>query len=685
MPRLKISLRGGQISDVGLNVDREYIGGRKENCDIRLQAEKGISREHFKIKFEDGHWQILSLSRFGEIYSQGQRIENLTLEHGLTFQIPPYEFQFSDIPESDINPQQSVSADIGENESTVIAATQQVPYIKMINASGEVREMLRLEVGDAWAAGRDPSCQIIIPDQRVSRRQFEIRKMNGFYTAIDLGSVNGTFVNGTPISSTDPHVLKSGDSISVLDNVMYFELHDPNFQYRMDRIEIPALQLVQNENYIEDDGNSNDIDNLDQPADPMMLQNIEQPYTDQMNQNFDPNGGPFTGMPNGPQDANQFYSFQQTPQPAPPTGWQKFINNKPLVAIAVLLFLSAAYFVSENLNLANEKPKTAQNLEAADPFSRLKPEEQKTIKDLYSMAQKSMLQQRYTFVRENLDKIHQILPTGYQDSKLMLDEANTSEQTFISQQEQERVEKEKAEQAKKITETIQLCKKLLDPKIKSEITIDKMKECLVPVAFIDPTNNEYIKLLSEVEKIVLDKQAKIDEETMRQSQIKSLEESFEKAEAIQAAGFPYKAIKAYLLITKSTLPDPDDIKGKSKKRIQFIEKKIELRTAENLKQADVFLQQGKLKDGVLALRAALLYDPDNKLVKEKIDKNTNELRRQVMAMYQESVLDENFGHIDGNESRLGAKDKWKKIIEMDLDDGEYYRKAFIKLRRYGAF
>ena len=48
MPRLKISLRGAQISDIGLQLDREYIGGRKENCDIRLQAEKGISRERCK-------------------------------------------------------------------------------------------------------------------------------------------------------------------------------------------------------------------------------------------------------------------------------------------------------------------------------------------------------------------------------------------------------------------------------------------------------------------------------------------------------------------------------------------------------------------------------------------------------------------------------------------------------------
>ena len=45
---------------------------------------------------------------------------------------------------------------------------------------------------------------------------------------------------------------------------------------------------------------------------------------------------------------------------------------------------------------------------------------------------------------------------------------------------------------------------------------------------------------------------------------------------------------------------------------------------------------------------------------------------------------QNFGHVDGSESRPGAKDKWKKIIETDLEDGDYYRKAFIKLKKYGV-
>ena len=47
MARLKVRLRGKTVYDVALTEDRSYVAGRKEDCDIVLQPEKGISREHF--------------------------------------------------------------------------------------------------------------------------------------------------------------------------------------------------------------------------------------------------------------------------------------------------------------------------------------------------------------------------------------------------------------------------------------------------------------------------------------------------------------------------------------------------------------------------------------------------------------------------------------------------------------
>ena len=691
MSRLKVLLRGAQISDLNLSPDREYVGGRKESCDIRLQPEKGISREHFKLKFEEGRWVLHSLSRFGEIFSLGQRVETTPLEHGQIFQIPPYEFTLSDIPDSQSD---SVNAnempEAGENERTVIGVAQQVPYIKMMSSDGAVREMLRLEVGDVWAAGRDPSCQIIIPDQRVSRRQFEVRKINGIYTVIDLTSVNGTFLNGSPISSTDPQPLKSGDAITVLDNTMYFELHDPNFQYRMERIEVPPLQMAGGTGI--DDVQEIGLDEIPQDDyDPNQDMNYPQEidqgyYQDQMN----PDGSPFTGMPTD-QMQGDFYTMQpgdgSAEQQGPPQtpivqAWNRFKNNKPVFFSVIALFLVGMYFLSEMINAPAVPQKNSQQqaFNPDDPLTRLKPEERENINLWYNNAEKALRQQAFTIAKENLDNIHKLVPLGYKDSKLYEAEALNGEQTLLTQQETERREKEQAELTALIKATLEKCEKSIVP----ETTPEGLQDCLAPVTINDPTNADAERMLMQVRKTISDRQAKEEAERVAMNQREELKEIFERAEKVHETGFPKKAIKAYRQVIESDLPDPDGLKDTSALRIKFIQKKLEERNSNNISSAELFLKDGKFKEGIMALRQAQQFDPDNQLIKDKIERYSNDLRNQVKVMYQESIIDENFGYVDGSDNRPGAKDKWKKIIDIDLEDGDYYRKAFIKLKRYGV-
>lgn len=692
MPRLRVLLRGAQISDLNLSPDREYVGGRKESCDIRLQPEKGISREHFKLKFDEGRWMLTSLSRFGEIFSLGQRVESISLEHGQVFQIPPYEFILSDVPDSvsdAVNASEIPAA--GEDERTVIGVAQQVPYIKMMSADGQVREMLRLEVGDVWAAGRDPSCQIIIPDQRVSRRQFEVRKINGIYTIIDLTSVNGTFLNGSPISSTDPQPLKSGDAITVLDNTMYFELHDPNFQYRMERIEVPPIPMggpavsdVVEEVPLEEVPYEEEYE---PSQDTQYPQEVDQGYyQDQLT----PGGSPFTGMPPD-QMQSDYYTMnqggaapyqQQGPSPSPISqAWERFKDNKPVFYSVVALFLVGIYFLSEMINTPQPQKTTQQQvLNPDDPLSRLNPEERENINLWYNNAEKALRQQAFTIAKENLDSIHKLLPLGYKDSKLYEAEALNGEQTLLTQQESERRDKEQAELQALIKATLEKCEK----SITADTTVDGLQECLAPVTINDPTNADADKMLGKVRKTIADRQAKEDAERIAEQQREDLKAIFERAEKVHETGFPKKAIKAYNEVVQSDLPDPDGLKDLSKSRIKFIEKKLTQRNQNNINSAEVYLKEGKLKEGIMALRAALLFDPDSQTIKDKIERYSNDLRNQVKIMYQESIIDENFGYVDGADNRPGAKDKWKKIIEIDLEDGDYYRKAYIKLKRYGV-
>lgn len=61
--------------------------------------------------------------------------------------------------------------------------------------------------------GRDEGCDIAIPDRQVSRQHASITVEADSYVVRDLGSKNGTFVNGQELDS--PHALQDGDEIQI--------------------------------------------------------------------------------------------------------------------------------------------------------------------------------------------------------------------------------------------------------------------------------------------------------------------------------------------------------------------------------------------------------------------------------------------------------------------------------------
>jgi len=72
--------------------------------------------------------------------------------------------------------------------------------------------------------GRDSASQLSIPDHLISRRHCAVEPASGRYTLRDLGSANGTFVNGIPIRE---RVLEHGDRIRAGDSVLLFLQPEP--------------------------------------------------------------------------------------------------------------------------------------------------------------------------------------------------------------------------------------------------------------------------------------------------------------------------------------------------------------------------------------------------------------------------------------------------------------------------
>jgi hypothetical protein len=68
--------------------------------------------------------------------------------------------------------------------------------------------------------GRAPECDLVLKDSRVSRRHARLHARDGVLVLTDLGSSNGTRVNGHRVTEV---VLGAGDSISVGDTTVVVE------------------------------------------------------------------------------------------------------------------------------------------------------------------------------------------------------------------------------------------------------------------------------------------------------------------------------------------------------------------------------------------------------------------------------------------------------------------------------
>lgn len=79
----------------------------------------------------------------------------------------------------------------------------------------------RVEIGEEPVTiGRLPECDIVLSDPNVSRRHSEVRRRGNDFVVIDLGSTNGTKVNGAGVRERR---LADGDDITLGSTVIRFE------------------------------------------------------------------------------------------------------------------------------------------------------------------------------------------------------------------------------------------------------------------------------------------------------------------------------------------------------------------------------------------------------------------------------------------------------------------------------
>jgi pSer/pThr/pTyr-binding forkhead associated (FHA) protein len=72
--------------------------------------------------------------------------------------------------------------------------------------------------------GRDEACGVVLGSTGVSRRHFVLTKTEKGYSVEDLGSANGTYVNGEKVEGRTP--LADGDKILVIGHILIYRSAD---------------------------------------------------------------------------------------------------------------------------------------------------------------------------------------------------------------------------------------------------------------------------------------------------------------------------------------------------------------------------------------------------------------------------------------------------------------------------
>jgi pSer/pThr/pTyr-binding forkhead associated (FHA) protein len=102
---------------------------------------------------------------------------------------------------------------------------------KLIEPGGKAHETREISIqGKEFLIGRGNDCDLRLRDPNISRHHCMIRVRTDEVTLFDLGSVNGSYVNGTRVISQV--VLKSGDEIRLGEHRFYLDLGVDRYKIR---------------------------------------------------------------------------------------------------------------------------------------------------------------------------------------------------------------------------------------------------------------------------------------------------------------------------------------------------------------------------------------------------------------------------------------------------------------------
>ncbi len=200
---LTIEDSNGQIADRFTFDHGAYVIGRQENCDIVLPS-PSVSRQHARIFIDNGRCYVEDLGSANGVVVDGQRVIQQR-DLGTASQIKVGDFYlYLEYKRPDRAAQHN-------NVMSTLFISDDAGHFKLvrINDSFAGEEFGLSEVENT--IGRTDENFILLSDTSISRQHARIVRDGEIYTLMDLGSSNGSRVNGKDVAT--PTTLKPGDRV----------------------------------------------------------------------------------------------------------------------------------------------------------------------------------------------------------------------------------------------------------------------------------------------------------------------------------------------------------------------------------------------------------------------------------------------------------------------------------------
>lgn len=169
---------------------------------------------HFELALSPGDHERLEHAETAIARELGSVIRENASERGWGLVGPPeVDFEVDErLKKGDIG----CVASLVEGPERVEPTAQPAPSLE-IREKGHERT-ITLD-GDTTTIGRLPQCEVALADRGASRRHAQIRLKGGSATLTDLGSTNGTELNGHAVQTS---MLDDGDRITIGTTVLVF-------------------------------------------------------------------------------------------------------------------------------------------------------------------------------------------------------------------------------------------------------------------------------------------------------------------------------------------------------------------------------------------------------------------------------------------------------------------------------